>query len=189
MGLRPILPLVFALAVCFGLTPEAHAGSITAFSLQFTLTNTNADGSVQVSGDGLSVALTGGNNGSGLPGTTDFLTSALADGVVNFAFSYASLDTPTFDFAGYLLGSTFVQLADTDGEFGNATFPVTLGESFGFRVGTVDNEGEPGILTVSNFSAPGSAAIPEPGTLPLAILGTAAILAFKGMRFSGYSPK
>lgn len=171
--------LQFALAICFALTFQAKASSITAFSLQFTLTNNSADGSVMVSSDGLTVTLTGGNNGSGLPGTTDFLTTALAAGTVSFDFSYSSLDDPGFDFAGYVLGANFVPLADTDGEFGSVMFPVNLGDTFGFEVDTQDNTGEPGILTVTNFTGPGASSVPEPGTFPLAIVGSLAVVVLR----------
>jgi hypothetical protein len=175
---RSIGPLRYALAVFFALAFQAQASSITAFSLVFSLTNQSADGTGV--GDALSLTLTGGNDGSGLAGTTDVLTASLADGTVNFDFSYSSLDAPGFDSAGYLLGGVFVQLADTDGESGSASFPVSFGESFGFRVATADNGGEPGILTITNLSAPGTSSIPEPGTLPLALAGTLAMGLFKG---------
>jgi len=155
---------------------QMHAGPIGAFSIQFTLTNQNADGTVNVANDGLSLMLTGGNTGSGISGDTDLTTVAANAGVVMFMFSYQSLDLPGLDSAGYLLRGTFVKLADMDGEGGTASFGVATGDSFGFRVATVDNEGEPGILTVSNFSAPGTAA-PEPRTVLLTSCGIAAILA------------
>lgn len=109
----------------------------------WTLTNTDADGFASVQSGGLNLVLTGGNTGSGVPGLTDFTIAAPAAGTVAFSFDYSSLDFPTFDFAGYLLGNTFVQLADSDGMSGNVKFAVSAGEQFGFRVGTADNQGEP----------------------------------------------
>jgi hypothetical protein len=71
---------------------------------------------------------------------------------------------------GYLIDGVFTQLADTSGESGFASFSVTFGETFGFRVATVDNQGEPGILTVSDFSAPAPSAVPEPDTASIVFL-------------------
>jgi hypothetical protein len=58
-------------------------------------------------------------------------------------------------------------LADTDGQFGTAVFSLSGGESFGFRIVTLDNTSEPGILTISTGGA--GAPVPEPGTLPFLI--------------------
>ncbi len=108
---------------------------------------------------------------------TDWTATAVASGLVTFDYSYFSLDIDPInppsgnDFAGYILGNTFVQLADISGQSGQGSFAVTLGQTFGFRVGTIDNQGEPGILSISNFTAPGGgAAVPEPGTLSLAMI-------------------
>lgn len=158
------------LALCLALAPQARAASITFSSLQFTIVNTNGDGTGALANGGLSLVLTGPNNGGGLPGTTDLLAIAPADGMVSFDYLYSSQDTPGYDMGGYVVQGVFTELADTDMESGSASFSVTSGESFGFRVATVDNEGEPGIFTVSNFDAPG-AATPEPGTMLLMLGG------------------
>jgi hypothetical protein len=48
------------------------------------------------------------------------------------------------------------------------SFSVNLGDVFGFEMDSLDNEGEPGIMSVTNFSAPGinlsTDTAPEPGT-------------------------
>ena len=159
--------------------PSAWGAFLGAYSLSsFTLTNhdgvdglSGTDGSVMSPDGGLSIILTGGNSGSGLGGMTDLVINAAAFGLVQFQYSYSTLDSQGNDFAGYLLGNTFFQLSASDGDCnggacpGMALFPVTMGESFGFRVETVDNQGEPGILTVSNFSVSSdSTDAPEPGT-------------------------
>jgi hypothetical protein len=183
-AIRPsaVNPLLFALVVGGVLVGQAKADFIGYYALSngtlfisdnvsapdgnWTLTvSPNTDGSVTTPDGGVSMVLTGGNSGSALSGTTDFIISAPAAGTVAFDWSYSSLDAQAADNAGYLLDNNFAQLADTDGEFGTATFFVNAGEKFGFRVGTVDNTGEPGILTISNFSAP----VPEPGTGPMVL--------------------
>jgi hypothetical protein len=155
--------------------PAARAAFLFGFAPQnsFSLVNTNADGSVTVQSN--SIVLTGGNNGSGNPGTTDFVGTAVSSGTVNFNWSYSSLDVPGFDFAGYLLNGNFFPLADTDGQFGvspcaTCSFHINTGQSFGFRVGTADNQGEPGILTVT--AAAVTSAVPEPGTASTLLLVT-----------------
>jgi hypothetical protein len=152
--------------------PTARAAFLFDFAPQnsFSLVNTNADGSVTVQSN--SIMLTGGNNGGGGPGTTDFLGTAVSSGTVSFNWSYSSLDSPGFDFAGYLLNGSFFPLADTDGQSGvspcpTCSFHVNTGQSFGFRVGTADNQGEPGVLTVT---AAATSAVPEPGTASTLLL-------------------
>jgi len=157
------------------LTQQAKADFIEQYPLaDFTLTNSPnsilTDGFVMMSGS--SIVLTGGNSGSGEPGTTDLVTTAAQAGLIQFDYSYSSLDLPKLDYAGYLLNGTFVQLADTDGESGFVQFNVSLGEPFGFWVATVDNQGEPGILTVSSADA----AAPEPRTGLMLVIGIAGIL-------------
>src|SRR4051794_18915789 len=46
----------------------------------FTLRNTNADGFVETAAAPFSITLVGGNNGSGLRGTTDFVVAAAESG-------------------------------------------------------------------------------------------------------------
>ena len=153
----------------FVLQSEAKAARIPYPVSAFTLTNLNADGTAVSPDGGISVILTGGNNGSGLAGMTNLLVLATGPGIISFSYSYSSLDTPAFDWAGYVVGGVFSQLADTDGESGTASFPVASGDQFGFRVGTFDNTSEPGVFTVSGFSTQTSApsTVPEPAHLGL----------------------
>lgn len=174
------------LALSVALPFEARADFIGAYDVSnFALVNSNANGFVDTGGAPFSISIVGGNNGSGLSGTTDFFVAAAGSGMVVFQYVYSSLDIPTFDFAGYLLGSSFALLADADGQSGVAQFPVASGDRFGFRVGTVDNTGEPGILTVSRFTAP-EAPVPEPGGAPVlcAVVILGAVLK-RGARLAG----
>ncbi len=183
------LCLCLALGISSGLAPLAKADFITQYPLSdFTLTN--SPNSILTNGFGMmagsSIVLTGGNSGSGEPGITDLVTTATQTGLIQFDYSYSSLDLPTLDYAGYLLDGMFVQLADTDGESGLAQFNVSLGETFGFRVGTLDNQFEPGILTVSSADA-----VPESRTWPILVIGIVGILSrhlclfFRGSREKG----
>jgi hypothetical protein len=178
------------------LIPGAFANPITA---TFTVVNSNADGfvvmpSILFPGDISSFDLTGGNNGSGLEGETDFVGTAPSAGLVQFQWSYtscfpanqqppsAACDSPGFDWTGYLIGQTLTQLTDTDtaGLTSSASFMVSAGAEFGWYVGTADNMGEPGTVAVSNISFTPSttgAGAPEPGTLLLCAAGIATFLA------------
>lgn len=171
------LSLVMLLAAA---APRADAGFIGAYAFaNFNLTNTNADGFAVLNLDG-SVSITGGNDGSGIPGMTDFSLIAPASGTVSFNYAYSSLDFPGFDFAGYVTDS-FTFLANSDGQSGSADFLATAGQSFAFRVSTFDNTSEPGVLTISNFTGPEviGGEIPEPSSLLSAALGLAALAAMR----------
>ena len=182
--------LVLAMALTFA--SPAHAGLVGSYDFgQWTLINHSADGSVAPTLDG--IALTGGNTGSGDMGATDFVIITPATGLVTFSWSYFSLDLPTFDNAGFLLDGTYTVLTDTSPDSGNQSVHVVAGQSFGFRVATVDNQFDPGILTISSFSGPEPTSqappgVPEPGTAGMMFLAIAAAGAFcRGMRLKKLS--
>jgi len=180
---RAALVMCCALALAALASQPARADFITPYSLSdFTLTNTNADGTVMTPDGGLSIVFTGGNNGSGEPGFTTLVTTAAASGLVQFQFSYFSFDLPGNDGSGYLVNNVFTPLADTSGTASSSpiSFNVTAGEIFGFEMTTVDNEFEPGVLTVTDFSAPGdpsTTSTPEPGSA-LLVLTAAFVVGF-----------
>jgi hypothetical protein len=155
---------------------DATPANVYTFN-NFALTNVNANGMDLVPLDGSTLALTGGNNGSGLDGTTDFSVTFGAPYAINFVWSYGSQDLPGFDRAGYLLGANFFPLADADGMSGTGNVAVVAGQTFGFRVETMDNTNEPGIFTVSSLSVTaGISTAPEPVSYKL-VLTSFAILA------------
>ena len=137
--------------------------------------NSNADGTAVSPDGGRSVILTGGNNGTGLSGTTDLITTATATGLIQFQYIYSSLDDPMFDRGGYLIAGIFTPVADTDGQFGMTSFFVMTGDIFGFRVETDDNTQEPGVFAISDFNVD-AASTPEPATLPVVLVAAIAML-------------
>lgn len=166
-----------ALGFSLVLPSRLEAGFVRDYGLsRFTLINFNADGTAVTPDNGLSLILTGGNNGSYEPGSTSFTIAAAGNGWVKFDYLYTSLDEPFYDYAGYLVGTQFVWLADIAGQSGTALFPVLAGQTFGFVVGTEDNTFEPGVLRILNFDAPAS--VPEPGMAPVAAAALGAILCF-----------
>src|ERR1035437_99633 len=110
------LLLLSVLMARSAIVPQAKASSIPYPLSDFVLTNSNADGTAVSPDGGISVILTGGNNGTGLSGTTDLLAIATGPGSIQFQYTYFSLDDPTFDRAGYLIGDQFTPLADTNGQ-------------------------------------------------------------------------
>jgi len=171
---RPIKLFTGALLLGLAMVSAASAGNIiTPILSNFDLINTSANGTAVIAPGGLSFVLTGGNTGSGLSGSTDFTAIASTSGLVQFQYSYASLDTPGADSAGYLLDNDQIQLADTDGTSGTASFSVSTGQLYGWWVDTEDNTGEAGILTV--IFSPALASVPEPESVALAVIGLAVL--------------
>lgn len=140
----------------------------------------------------LTLVLTGTNDGSGVPAWTDLTIPAAADGFFQFSYAFTAnvpdpndptaspaVADPHTQYACALVGSNTscdpltpdqFFLADRDGQIGTFKFSVTAGESIGFRVGGDGQGGIPGVLTVTNFSAP----VPEPGTFQLLLIAAAA---------------
>jgi hypothetical protein len=191
-----ILIVGSVLAVGYVLAPDVNAGTITNFTgsyalNQFTLANiniqplANPNGTATSPDGGLTLVLTGGLSGSGSLGETDFFVGAAASGMVQFNWMFAN-GVPGFISGGYLLGAdstatcapACTTLSNSSGT-GNVSFSVTPGEVFGYFVIT-DNQanpitGDPGILTITNFSAPSSGSpVPEPGTATMFMVAGAA---------------
>ncbi|QZZ22774.1 PTPA-CTERM sorting domain-containing protein [Leptothermofonsia sichuanensis E412] len=166
------------------LSEPAHAlGFTTPYApANFTLTNTNADGSVDTSGVPNSITITGGDNGSFTFGLTDYVTTATTAGLVSFNWNYGTRDSsPFWDPFGYIVNGVFTQLTNSAGptiQNGSVSFNVALGDSFGFRIRTVDNLAGRASATISNFNVQ---AIPTPALLPGLIgLGLGALRKRKG---------
>lgn len=169
---RRFVSLCWALVLFVGFCGSAQGAFTGDYDLSnFTLTNVNADGFAILNGSG-SLVLTGGNNGSGLPGFTDFTIASRAAGMVSFNYEYTSADDPTYDLAGYLNSGSLIFLADAPAT-GSVSFFAGVNQVFGFRIGTEDNTHEPGVLIISDFIAPAAASdgVPEPSTFSLFAVG------------------
>ncbi|QGZ92619.1 PEP-CTERM sorting domain-containing protein [Microcystis aeruginosa FD4] len=184
--------------VSLTLAAASSASAATVFGFQdayapinWTLTNSNADGFVDTTGAPASISLTGGDNGSGSSGTTDYTTTAAAAGTVTFDWDYSTQDALVDSLCSNLPNGfcdPFIVLVNGVGtiplnpsggrtQSGTSTFNVLAGDSFGFVIVTADNSSGRGSVTISNFSAPGPMAppptsVPEPSTvLSLLVLG------------------
>ena len=155
---HPILALGLATSAALGimsmLPSQATAINLTGDFApnNWTLANTEADGSVDTDVSSGTITLTGGNNGSNLPGTTDWtisINSARA-GNISFNWGYSTLDTPGFDSAGYLLNGNYTPLAIQDGEFSTSpvSVNVNINDIFGFRAATSSNSDGPPVFSV-----------------------------------------
>jgi hypothetical protein len=171
--------LLSALAVVFlaGLAAQpAHASFVGYYALEnFTLLNVNSDGSAMTPDGGLSLVLTGPDDGSGQEGTTTLVILAAAAGTVSFDYSLFTEDAPEVDSAGWVRGSLpFPIYTVFPDSAGSVSFAVAAGQPFGFRVWSEDNSYGELVATITNFQAPvADAAVPEPGFFGL----TAACLA------------
>jgi hypothetical protein len=173
----------FAMLVAAGLFSSVGPAQAAIVGFQgpyapanWTLTTNGGDGSVDTSGAPASVTLFGSDNGSAQQIFTDFTTLAVGDGLVSFSWDYITFDAssvaPFFDPFGYLLDGTFTQLTVNLGgnsQSGSASFSVLAGQTFGFRVDSIDDLGGRAQSTISSFEV-GGAAIPEPGSWAAAAL-------------------
>ncbi len=146
------------------------------------------------SGSANSITLTGGNAYGGTPpltggyaGVTYIQTTLKAAGTVSFNYSYGTYDADGFD--PFIVNINNVWdpnfVVDTNGSTGTYTSPfLAAGSTFAFGIITLpDNTGYggnafgAGYVTISNFSAPSSAAaVPTPALLPGLIgMGVAAL--------------
>lgn len=152
----------------------------------FTLNNSNADGSVNDTNAATgTVVLTGGNDESLASGTTNWIAGPITQGgTVSFAWSFAGESVPytpvtAGDRGGYIINNTPTYLGVQDGDnYYVSSLSLTAGQTFGFIVETANNTGGAGVLTITNFNFTPEQIpdppeqIPEPST----ILGNGVVL-------------
>lgn len=125
---------------------------------QWTL-SAAAQGFVDPSGAPASIALTGGNDESGLPSLTRYSIKAPFTALVSFTWSYLTVDSggPDMDRAGYFVGGTDFQLSRNNGfdtQNGRVSaLNLSKGQTFGFYVQSMDSSFGPATLSVGNFRA------------------------------------
>jgi len=134
----------------------------------WTFSANGGDGSVDTTGAPNSITLNGSDSQADNFINTDYTTTAAGSGPVSFDYDYFSTDSSFYDGFGYLLNGAFTQIVDNGSQdSGFSQFNVVAGDTFGFRVYTVDDAFARGTATISNFSAP------VPGPVPLLGAGAA----------------
>jgi PEP-CTERM motif len=178
---------VVAATLLIGVPIAAEAAQVSGFTGPYDPSNWSTsiglgDGSVDTSNAPDSIEVTGADNGAA--GTnTDFTIAAAGTGFWSFDFVWDNLDDqgslgPCCDFGGFLHNGVFTQYgtgADISGS--QPPIAVVAGDIIGYRVNCSDCIEGPGVLTISNFSAPVDEvtppAVPEPGIVILLGLGAA----------------
>lgn len=136
-------------------------------------------GSGSQTNNGTTLVLTG-NNTAMANINTDYTIAAAGTGLFSFSWSYASGDTGTYDTGGYLINSTYTQLASNAAQgSGTVSVAVTAGQIIGFRVFSADGLFGAGTLTITNFSGP---LVPAPGAM--ALLGMAGLVGGRRRRLN-----
>ena len=190
--------VTFCCTLLLGGAPQTAHASFYAFSStlltapatygNWTLTDAyNYGGLPGASGAGTAISpspgtivLTGINDGSFVPGWTGLTIPALGNGLFQFDYSFSTVDDPHFQYAGFIVGGSRTQLADTSGQAGTASISVFSGEVIGFYAGGDDQGGRHGVLTITDFSAP----TPEPGSFRLLLLAGVVLGAGRLVRHS-----
>ncbi|MEZ4963079.1 MAG: proprotein convertase P-domain-containing protein [Saprospiraceae bacterium] len=122
----------------------------------------NSNGSINTAGAPASITINGSNNGSGAAGQENYNINVPQSGVINFTWTYNTVDAAFFDPPGYTLNGVFTQVLAgfvTAGT-GTVALPVVQGDVFGFSQRTVDNVFGAGNMVITNFSGPAGLAAP-----------------------------
>ena len=143
--------------VLFGTVNLSHAAFTGAYGTNnWTLVNSNANGTINLSNAPAKIVLTGGNNGSAQSGYTEWRITVPTTGLLQFDWIYSTLDDAfgPWDGAGWRQNANSTQLAvnNSTNFSGHVSAFVNAGETFAFWVHTTDNLVGPGLLTVTNFN-------------------------------------
>ncbi len=164
-----------ASAVVFGSLPS-QAQVVSGFQgpyapANWTFTSPGPGSSVNTAAAPASITLIGADGSPFVAKNTDYVTTALGAGSVQFQWNYSSGDIGTFDRLYYVLNNVQTLLAQNNSQgSGTTAFSVLAGDTFGFRIYSDDSAFGSGLAVISNFSAL------VPGPLPL--FGAAAAYSF-----------
>jgi len=136
---------------------QTNNGFTGSFAIaNWSLSNTNANGTVDTAGAPASIVLTSGNNGSEALGNTNYTVTVPTTGTISFNWSYATTDGAAFDYPNVIVNgvTTLFNGYNTNGtnnQSGTMTVNVTAGQSFSFNMFTLDNTFGSGTVVISNF--------------------------------------
>jgi len=168
------LSLLVALLVANGLGTSAvasiHVDDFTGvYDVGNWTTTEGGDGMVDISGAPLSVVLTSSDAGSISLVSVSFTIAAAGSGSFEFDWDYVTQDAflDSFFDPAFYINSTLFDLTVDGGaisQSGSISVPVVAGDTIGWQIDAFDDDFGEASLTISNFSAPGAGAIPEPTT-------------------------
>lgn len=132
----------------------SHSNSANSTATQF--------GSVDISLAPASIVINGSDGGSGSISTIRYSIPITQAGTVSFNYSINNSDGPDWDYFFWGTDNTVI------GSLGNSVsgmvnIPVSAGQTLVLGVSSVDDIGGNLRATISNFSAPGSTALPVSG--------------------------
>jgi hypothetical protein len=171
---------VGAAVVALGAVDSAQAFGFTGAYApsNWTLSNNNTNGYVDISNAPSSISIIGGDDERklGSAGQTTYTSTALIGGLLSFNWSYVTADAiPFFDPFGFVLNGAFTQLtnnSEPNGQSGAFSTTLAQGDIFGFGINTIDNVFGRGNATISDFAAP----VPEPVSTLGMLIGAGAML-------------
>jgi hypothetical protein len=134
---------------------DTNIGFTGAYEPAAWETNMNGHGgTIDTSNAPNSITITGPDDGSNEFGGVEYYTIAEASGEFSFDWEFENLDqVGPFD-AGYYVNDIYIPLSDGMLDSGTVSFTVHPGDFIGWAVFSDFSSNGPGVLTISNFSAP-----------------------------------
>ena len=122
----------------------------------WTFTNTNANGSVDITNAPSSISITSGNNNSNINGLTDYSIIIPQSGTLSFNWSYTTNDDASYDYPLFIYNNitsmfTGFNTGGENNQNGSVSIPVTEGLLLNLRMYTADNVAGAASVTISNF--------------------------------------
>jgi hypothetical protein len=166
--------------------PAQAVGFIPHYPISnFTFLNSNTNGSVNTinaysAGE---ISLFGGNDPSlTTGGFSTYTTNAAGDGLFSFVWRHTTLDAAaTYDPFFVLINNVAIQLTDSTNnskvQSGYYSTNVNVGDTIGWRINTLDNDGGAARATINGFNAPApnppvnNTPVPEPFTIIGTLIG------------------
>lgn len=141
-----------ASAVVFGFQSEYGPSN-------WSLETNGGDGSVDTTNAPNSITLTGSDTDTFNSIVTDYTIVAPGNGIVSFNWDYTTndVDGPSFDPFIRLLNGVETQLTNDGGatnQSGTDSFSVVAGDTFGFRINTIDDSFGEALTIISSFEGP-----------------------------------
>ena len=178
-----LLTIILAFGLSSGVANAAFSGDYALAN--WTFVSSDGGGSFDVSGAPNTARMTSSDIGNAAhhPSTVDATVVAMAESIVSFHGEYLTSDRggPAFDTAGFLLNGIYTQLSDDFGanfSTDDYSFHVNAGDTFGFRMFSIDSAFGSATGSASNFEV---TAVPEPETYAMFMAGLG-ILGFMARR-------